>query len=927
MAVRRRQNWVSQQRVDVPHIRSLESATSSDFDELLKGFVTGPSGYILRGFEINMTGAIGGAAAGLQMIVADGCIFHGTSNESGTFFLVPSGTTPEVMNSTINTKVSGAFTPNAVNYVGIEYERIVDDATSDQIYIWDPTNKNEITKTVPLAKILRYKIVITSSVWAANVLPVAKVTTDVAGNVVDVTDQRSMLFRLGTAGYANPNPAYEYPWTNHSEGRTETSSTSTSNSINPFHGGDKQIYNMKEWMDAVMTSFKEIKGTTSWYSPNIGGSLVGLRADLANLVFTGKGSITHDEITAGKMNWDEDIYVKFIGGRLSYQILANASSSDIVLVDDQVAYFKLVREQTIVPNLIWTNASAIVASVGAVAWTGSLVAGDWLKLAIDDITQYYQIQSVDSLSQVTLTVPYGGSSTGPSGTKSQYAFGVYETDPAPSTDRHIKIASRKDVPFDEDTFWLMVRSDNGGSTPKVYARFIAAEIEQGETREINDGQSSNILTYIGALNEADSTPFYSTLLGALVAEETDLTIPDAASITSGQYFTINAANDITEYYVWFNKDGSGGDPAVIGRTPIEVAISTGDLDTVVASAVQSAINAISDFSASVASNVVTVINADVGPTTDAANFDVGGAFSVSVTTQGSGNINHYIIDSEDLTLSIKRLDAAIFANASDPDPQAYEEPIDIVAGAPSNDNEYTGPVAPSTIITIPADSRDSNTIKTYTVGKGQLLVFLNGQYLRLGSDFNEVGSSGSQSNEVEILIDLVVGDTLEFRILKQGSGGGGSSGGLELTTASNLGSGASVFKSIVSYDIQFRRINAGAGVTITENTNDITITSTPTTSNDNVVTVTGANYVATAANDFILVACSGADRNVTLPTAIGNTGKRIKVKLIDSGFQVHVKTVLGQTIDLVDCTVGSYDIAVQFEVAEFESDGANWWIV
>jgi hypothetical protein len=917
MAVRRRQNWVSQQRVDVPHIRSLESAASNDFDELLKGFVTGSSGLILRGFEINMTGAIGGAAAGLQLIVADGCIFHTTSNESGTFYVVPSSTSPEVMNSTINTRVSGAFTPNAVNYVGIEYERIIDDTTSDQIYIWDPTNKNEVTKTVPLAKILRYKIVITTSVWAANVLPIAKVTTDVAGNVVDVTDQRAMLFRLGSAGYSNPNPAYVYPWTNQSEGRSENPPTSTSNSLNPFHGGDKMIFNLKEWMDAIMSSFKEIKGTTYWYSENSGGSLVGLRADLGNLVFTGKGNISHDATTAGKINWSQDIYLKFIGSRLSYKIAANTSSSDIVLADDQVAYFKLIREQTIIPNLIWTNASAIVASVGAVAWTGPLVAGDWLKLATDDTTQYYQIQSVDSLSQITLTVPFGGSSTGPSGAKSQYAFGVYQTDPAPSTDRHIKIAARKDVPFDQNNFWIMVRADNGGSTARVYARFMAAELEQGERRQISDNQTDNILDYIGSPDEVSYEPLYSTLLGPLVSESTDIVVPNAVSITSGQYFTINSANDATSYYVWFNRDGAGGDPLVVGKTPISVAISTGDSASTVASALASSLNALSDFSASAVGSTVTVTNTTVGPCTDAANFNVGGAFSITVTTQGTGQANHYIIDTENLTLSIKRLDRAIFANAADTDPKAYEEAYDVIA-----------PITAGTNITIPVDSRSGGSVKTYTVGKGQLAVFLNGQYLRLNDDFSEVGSSGTQSNTIQTLINLVAGDVLEFRLIKNGSGGSGGGGGSgESNTASNLGSGASVFKQKVGVDLQFRRINAGAGVVVTQNANDITITSTPVAASDNVVVVSGTNYTATVANDAILISASGSNRNVVLPSAIGNSGKRIKIKMLDSGFQILIKTVLNQTIDGVDCTVSSLNIATQYEVVEVISDGANWWIV
>ena len=213
-----------------------------------------------------MTGAIGSASNGLQLLVANSAILHGTSSQAGTFYTVPTGTVPEVLNSTVNTKVSGAFTPNAVNYVGIEYDRIVDDATADQIYIWNPTKKNETTKTAPLAKILRYKIVITTSIWALNVLPIAKVTTDIANNVVDVTDQRDMLGRLGKAGVSNPNPSYVFPW---AAGRQENPTTSTVSTIDPFSGGDKQLESLKQWMDAIMSSILEIKGTVYWYSANV----------------------------------------------------------------------------------------------------------------------------------------------------------------------------------------------------------------------------------------------------------------------------------------------------------------------------------------------------------------------------------------------------------------------------------------------------------------------------------------------------------------------------------------------------------------------------------------------------------------------------------------------------------------------------------
>lgn len=1095
MSVRRQQNWLSQQRVDLSHMRSIESAVANDFDELLRGLVVGEGrGYVVRGFELNWTGAIGSAANGLQMLVANSAILHGTSAQAGTFFVVGSGTPPEVLNSTVNTKVTGAFTPNAVNYIGIEYERIVDDATTDQIYIWNPTNQTETTKSAPLARILKYKIVITTSIWAINVLPIARVTTDIANNVVDATDARSRFTRLGTAGTSNPNPSYVYPWT---DGRQENASTSASSTINPFKGGDKQLGNMKEWMDAIMSAILELKGTVYWYSPNVGGSAVNLRSDLGNTIFTGRGNISHDPVVAGKVNWSQDVYARIIGSRLSYRILANVSSSDLVLAEDEVAYINLVRGVGILPNLIFVNASAIVASVGAVAWTAGLQAGDWVKLASEDDSKYYQIQSVDSLSQVTLTIPYAGLSSGPSGLPSKYAWGVYQTNATPSTNRHIQKTLRQNVPLNENVFWLFLRNDNADTLPRIYTRFAGGELEQGESKEMNDDTSEQVLQYIGSSSEHDFQPLYSNKLGALVSEVTSITTPAAASITSGQYFTINSSVDTNVYYVWYNKDSAGGQPAISGRSPIEVAISTGDTAAQVATATQVAIDALLDFNASVLSNVVTVTNASAGTTTDAVNVNVSG-LTISVITQGAGVPNFYIVDSENLTLSIKRLDQTLNLLAGR-DKKIYEEPLEVVLGTSGltssyavsigngnfinqvtsiirgsgqsfktnatveldkitlpliregsptgtvtleiylnpgatitggspiavsstvvdistiplsltnvdfffppgtilnaantyafipntsnvtfatfaadriripvdnpggyadgqaytlsvdyptpqwdavpasdlnfqvygifgavNDNQIVGPVLSGTNITIPYNSRDADASFYYVVGKGDLEVFLNGQKIRVGLDFNEVGTFGSESLVIEILQDLVIGDELLFRV-DPGKASALSGGGIgEANTASNIGSGADVFKTKVGIDLQFRKINAGPGVTITQNTNDITISSTPTAALLSIQSVVGTNYSATSANDAILVSNSGVNVTVTLPSAIGLSGKILYIKKMDVGNTMFIASVSGQTLDGVNITATPLAVTVVYETVVVMSTGSNWVVL
>lgn len=924
MAIKRSQNFLNQQRVDTPHLRSIESAIRNDFDDLAKGLITGPSNsFFVRGFEINMTGAIGSSSTGLQVLAADAAILHTQSDHAGTFFVTSPTEPNQILSSTTNPKVEGSFTPGALNYIGIEFTREVDDSTTAQVYFWNPTTEQEFTKTVPLAQTLDYKFVISSSIFASNVLPLAIVETDAANNVLSVEDRRPMLFRLGTAGTTTPDPSYSYPW---NDGRKENNFKSTSSASSPFVGGDKQIRNEKEWKDAIMSALKEIKGTVYWYEENSGGSIVKLRQDLANMMMTGTGDISHSETIAGRINWSQDIYFNFVGSRLTYTLDANPSSTHVSLGDDQVAYIKLVRGQPITPMLIFTNGSSVVSSVGAVSWTNNVLAGDFIKQASENDTKYYKILSVDSASQVTLSTPFLETSTGISGTKAQYAWGRYQTNAVPSIDRHIKIVDRKDVPFNEDTYWLFLRQDNGGSLARVYVRGSGfGELEQGERREISDNENLDVLEYIGSPAEHISTPYYTGAIVPAVFEQFTITFPAANSITSGQYFLANSSGDANERYFWFNKDGAGGDPLLPAKYGSAIAISTGQPNTVVAAAATAVINSIGDFNAvDNLDGTVTVTLAQAGDCTDASNINVNG-LSIVINTQGSGSSNNYIVDDENLTKSIKRLDKALGDFVDSISLEGYEEKIDIVSGPAVNDNELTGPISVSTIFPIPLNSRDSNIQQTYVVGSGTLAIYLNGVRLFAGSDYNEVGLSGSDSYQIQTLIILEIDDVLVFKIEGEGAGGGGGGG---TYTGSNLGpvSNANVFKQLAGNQFQFRRLTAGSNITITENANDIVISSSSGVANSSVQIKT-SSYTLTSIDDVILADTSSGSIILTLPDATSVNGKIYHLKKIAAANSMFVKSILGQTLDGIDIDAAPQDITVQYETISIIAANGSWYIL
>jgi hypothetical protein len=153
----------------------------------------------------------------------------------------------------------------------------------------------------------------------------------------------------------------------------------------------------------------------------------------------------------------------------------------------------------------------------------------------------------------------------------------------------------------------------------------------GVQQLINDANAG--ITPTLTVSTSGNSETFKFVLG--VQEETDIQVAPASAITAGEYFTLNSANDTREYYFWFRKSGSGTDPAVAGKTGVVIDILNADADTVVATKVANAIAAINaDFEASAAADIVTVVNVDEGPCTDATEGDT--PFVVMVITEGQG---------------------------------------------------------------------------------------------------------------------------------------------------------------------------------------------------------------------------------------------------------------------------------------------------
>lgn len=446
----------------------------------------------------------------------------------------------------------------------------------------------------------------------------------------------------------------------------------------------------------------------------------------------------------------------------------------------------------------------------------------------------------------------------------------------------------------------------------------------GESQTLDASASNQTLTYIGAADEADSDPNYTNSIVTVAGEERTITFPAAAVLTSGQYWTVNNANDTNQYYVWANIDGAGGDPAPANLIPIEVALSGGDTNIQVAGKYFAELNALADFTGTDnADGTIDLDNAVLGQSTDAADIDMGPGFSISTTQQGVGQINVNIFDAENLTQSIKRLDQILSDIQNNLTPKNYEEIITVVAGAPADDNEVTGPVTALTNITIPKDSRNSNVQESYTVGSADLEIFLNGRRQCLGQDYNEIGAVDTISTEVEFLFELVVGDVLKFSKVNVSGGVTGSGSGTDeraKVSANDTTSSFLINKIVAGTNVTINEANDGSNETLVINSSAGTVL-------NNVTTVVGTDTAITSSNDVVLVDNNGSNVTITLPDATLVAGKIFYLKKIDSGNTMFIASVSNQTLDGVDITATPHSITVQYESITIVSDGANWFII
>lgn len=335
MAVLTKVKLNPQQRLDLEDYNAEISAIETDWKNWTKQFLA-PEQYILKGFEV--TGL--GAPAPISVSLTDATLVNANNTNCFSFFTAEDGAAP----------LSVDLQPNQRNFLELELSRV--DGTPLVRAFWDPTGNGgegvEFNQTVDTMQDMEVNVVVNTSAFtgSANRIPLAIIDTDGSNNVELILDKRPMFFRLGQpgnveknfawgsqdepavtltlssvvgsfeagetlnftggasaellSGISTPLQAIKFSSDSFEIGDTVTGATSGATGTlvtasESFSGADKNIGDIKEVLDAIMTEIKAIKGTDFWFNDGF-KSLSGS--------FDQHNSVMIQVTSAARFSWD-----------------------------------------------------------------------------------------------------------------------------------------------------------------------------------------------------------------------------------------------------------------------------------------------------------------------------------------------------------------------------------------------------------------------------------------------------------------------------------------------------------------------------------------------------------------------------------------------------------------------------------------------
>jgi hypothetical protein len=135
-----------------------------------------------------------------------------------------------------------------------------------------------------------------------------------------------------------------------------------------------------------------------------------------------------------------------------------------------------------------------------------------------------------------------------------------------------------------------------------------------------------------------------------------VTFPDVSGSLNNKYFYLNSAEDIDQFYVWFNVNSGGTDPAITDKIGIEIPLDTNDNAETVAAAMVIYIGNQRDFNTKRTGKNVRIENTDLGQTTNTSDVNTG--FNINIVQTGASVVIKTVTphDSDNIIYSYNEVD-------------------------------------------------------------------------------------------------------------------------------------------------------------------------------------------------------------------------------------------------------------------------------
>lgn len=152
----------------------------------------------------------------------------------------------------------------------------------------------------------------------------------------------------------------------------------------------------------------------------------------------------------------------------------------------------------------------------------------------------------------------------------------------------------------------------------------------GSSVAVSGGNAVYLISEIEMSYEYVRLVYTNTVAGV----QTVALVADVSGSLNNKYFLLSSGTNSHLYYVWFNINSAGTDPAIAGRTGIEVDGATNASAATLGAAMATAIAAAgssNDFTTS-GTSTVTITNKVAGPYTPASDGTAATGFTFNVTT-------------------------------------------------------------------------------------------------------------------------------------------------------------------------------------------------------------------------------------------------------------------------------------------------------